>query len=79
MEYLKTYFPLSFKYAKDLANLIIGIILYVVLGAVGGAVIGIFSGIAIIGIFASILGGLLSLYCLSGIVILVLSYLKLLK
>ena len=36
MDLLKKIFPLSFKYVKDVKDLIVGIILYVIGGAIGG-------------------------------------------
>ena len=38
MEMLKKFFPLSFKYADTVANLIIGILIYLVAGAVAVAI-----------------------------------------
>ena len=49
MDALKKFFPLSFKYTKDVANLIIGIIIYLVVGAVAGILIGVLALIPIIG------------------------------
>ena len=40
MDLLKKIFPLSFKYADTVANLIIGILIYVVAGAVVGVILG---------------------------------------
>ena len=81
MDTLKSLFPLSFKYTKDVANLIIGILIYIVVGAIGGVLIGIVGGlpIAILGWAARIVGGLLDLYCVAGIVIQVLVFAKVLK
>ena len=39
MDALKKIFPLSWKYTKDVANLLIGIIIYIVVGIVAGVVI----------------------------------------
>ncbi len=70
---LKKIFPLSFKYVKDITNLIIGIIIYVVLGAIGGVLIGL---VPIVGL---IIGGLLDLYVAIGVVLLILAFLKIIK
>lgn len=79
MDMLKKIFPLSFKYLKDVPNLIIGIVLYIVAGAVGGVLIGLLSKIKIIGIIFGIVGGLIDLYVVVGIVILLLAYFKVIK
>ena len=79
MDMLKQLFPISFKYTKDLANLIIGILIYIVVGAVIGFLIGILVNIPIIGIIFSIVGTLVEIYNIAGIVILILVFLKVLK
>lgn len=79
MDALKTFFPLSFKYVKDVANLIIGILIYIIVGTVGGALIGFLHAIPVVGWIAGIVGSLLSLYCVAGIVIQVLVFAKVLK
>ncbi len=79
MDTLKKLFPLSFNFAKDVANLIIGILIYIVVGAIGGVLIGVVGAIPVIGIFARILGILLDVYVIAGIVIQVLVFAKVLK
>lgn len=79
METLKKLFPLSFKYLKDVASLIIGTLIYLVVDIVLGVVIGLCSHLPLIGWIISIAGGLVGLYCLAGIVILFLAYFKVLK
>jgi len=79
MDLLKKLFPVSFKYADTVANLIIGILIYVVGGAVAGAVIGFLSAIPVIGFVFSLVGSLLGIYCFAGIVIEVLLFAKVLK
>ncbi len=79
MDILKKVFPLSFSLVKDVASLIIGIIIYVVVGAVAPIVLGILGFIPIIGWILSIVTALLGIYCLAGIVILCLVYFKVLK
>ena len=39
MEFLKKYFPLSFKRVDDVANLIVGILIYVIAAIVVGAIL----------------------------------------
>lgn len=79
MDMLKKVFPISFKYADTVANLIIGILIYLVGGAVAGAVIGWLSAIPLIGLVFSLVGSVLGIYCLAGIVIEVLLFVKVLK
>lgn len=79
MDLLKKLFPISFKYADTVANLIIGILIYVVGGAVAGAIIGWLSLIPIIGLIFSLVGTVLGIYCLAGVVIEVLLFAKVLK
>ena len=79
MDTLKTFFPLSFKYVQDVASLIIGILIYIVAGTVGGALIGLLHSIPVLGWIAGIVGSLLGLYCTAGIVIQILVFAKVLK
>lgn len=79
MDLLKKIFPLSFKYAKDVANLIVGIIVYLVVAAVGGIVIWLASLVPIVGWIIGALGGLLDLYVAVGVVLQILVFLKVVK
>lgn len=79
MDKLKLLFPISFKYADSVANLIIGILIYVVGSAIAGAILGWLSIIPIVGLIFSLMGSVLGIYCLAGIVIEVLLFAKVLK
>ena len=79
MDTLKKFFPLSFKFAKDVANLIIGIIIYVAIGAIAPAILGILGFLPIIGWILGIVSSLVGIYCLAGIVIQILVFAKVLK
>lgn len=79
MDLLRKIFPLSFKYAKDVTNLIVGIIIYLVTAAIGGFVIWLASLVPIIGWFVGALGGLLDLYVAVGVVLQILVFLKIVK
>lgn len=87
METLKKFFPLSFKYAKDVANLIIGIIVYLIVGVAASALIWLATAIvgwipvvgALVGWACGIIGALVDIYVVAGIVILVLAFLKIVK
>lgn len=78
MDMLKKFFPFSFK-AKEVKDLIINIVIYLVVSIVGGWVLGLLGGIPLIGAVAGLVSSLLGLYCLVGIVLAVLDYLKILK
>ena len=84
MDALKKIFPLSFKYTKDVPNLIIGILIQFVVGVLAGASIFIATKITgwlplvggLIGWALGVVGSLIGLYVLAGIVIQILVYCK---
>ncbi len=79
MDFLKAFFPLSFK-ATEVAKLVIAIIVYLVAGAVISWALSLLSIIPLLGviiaIFAKLIMALVDIYCLAGIVIAVLCFLK---
>ena len=79
MDILKTLFPFSFKEKNAVADLVVNIIFYGVVGFIAGAAIWLLSKIPIIGVLISILGGAVDLYITIGIVLSVLHYTKVLK
>ena len=79
MDMIKKIFPYSFG-VKDVTNLAIKIAVYLVVGVIVGLLCGIIGLIPILGpIIGWLVGGVVGLYNLAGIVIAVLSYLKVLK
>lgn len=84
---MKGFFPLSFKYSKDLVSMIFGIVVYLVVAAVAGVLIwiaGMLSGwvpIAgvVIGWILSIASIIVEVYTIAGIVVLILAFLKVVK
>lgn len=78
MDILKKLFPVSFN-AKEKEPFIISLIIYVVLAVVGGLVLGFLSGIPVVGIIVSIVGGILDLYALIGIVLAILVFVKVIE
>ena len=84
MDALKQLFPLSFKYTKDVPNLIIGILIQIVVGLLAGALIvlagmvtGWIPGVGgLIGWALRIVGILVEVYVVAGIVIQVLAFCK---
>ena len=78
MDILKKAYPHAFK-ANELKDFIVALIIYVLIDAVCGAVIGLLAQIPLIGLVFSILGSLIGLYALIGIVLSVLVFAKVLK
>lgn len=78
MDILKKFFPYSFG-VKDLTDMIVKIIVYVVVGAIASVLIGLLKEIFIIGAIIGALGGLVDLYCTVGIVLAILDHFKVLK
>lgn len=86
MDMLKKFFPYSFG-AKDVTALVIKIIVYVVAMVIGGLLLGLIGLIsgwipvlgAIIGWILGAIGTVIEVYCVIGIVLAILDYLKLLK
>ncbi|MBE6889282.1 MAG: hypothetical protein E7485_04640 [Ruminococcaceae bacterium] len=87
MDILKTLFPISYKKSDTVNNLVIGILIYVVIGIIAGALIALpamlLGGIPVVGTILcwvlGIIGSLVGLYTLAGVVIIVLVYLKIMK
>ena len=87
MDALKKFFPLSWKFTKDPANLVIGIIIYVAASIVAGLLVALAVGLAywipILGVVLAFLfgsvGSAVTFYSYAGIVILILVYCKVIK
>ena len=79
MDMLKKFFPYSFAAKKDVAALVINIIVYIVVGFIAGALIGLLWWVPIVNIITGILGSAIELYILIGLVLTVLDYCKILK
>ena len=79
MEQLKKLFPLSFG-LEDVKKLVIAIVIYLVVDLVCGLVCSILGIIPLLdGIAAWVLGTLVGIYTLVGIVLAVLSFLKIVQ
>lgn len=86
MDALKKIFPYSFG-AKDTGAFVIKIIVYIVATIIGSVLLGLTGAITgwipvvgtLVGIILGAIGTLIDVYCVAGIVILVLVYLKVLK
>ena len=79
MDLIRKLFPISFKYTASVGSLIIGILIYIVGGAIAGLLIGLLTGLPLIGWLFGLVGSLLGLYTTVGIVLEVLAFLKVLK
>ncbi len=87
MDALKKIFPLSFKRTDSVGNLIVGILIYLVVGIIAGALIGLAPAITgwipavggLIGWVCGIIGGLVDVYVLIGIVVQVLAFVGVIK
>ncbi len=78
MDMLKKIFPFSFK-SKEVKDLVINIVIYLVASIVGGWLLGLLGGIPLLGVIFDLIGSLFGLYCLVGIVLAVLDFFKILK
>ena len=84
MDSLKKLFPLSWSYTKGVGNLIVGILLYVLVGIVAGALIwlaGFVTGwIPVLGMLVGwvlrVIGILVDVYVIAGIVLQILVFCK---
>ncbi len=86
MDILKKVFPFSWKYTKDVPNLIIGIVIQLLVGILAGVAIwlaGFLTGIpllgAVIALVLRIIGGAIDAYVLVGIVLQILVFAKVIK
>ena len=80
MDILKRFWPLPFKVKKgDLGSFLIQLILFIIVCAVAGLVIGLLAKIPVIGIIFSIIGSLIGIYGFIGIVVCILRFLGFLK
>ena len=78
MDKLKKIFPYSFG-AAGVKALVIKIVVYIVVGFVVGLVLGLLGAIPLLGIIFRIIGWVVDIYCLVGIILAVLDYMKVLK
>lgn len=87
MNYLKNCYPLSWKYSASVSDVIVGILIYIIIGACA-AVIMILSGVLLgwipflgklLGVLLSIAGAIVDIYVISGIVIQLLVFFKIIQ
>ncbi len=75
MNLLKTLWPTPFKIKKgSLGSFLVQLIIFIVLCAVLGWLIGFLSGVPIVGILFTIIGSLMGIYSVVGIVLCILAF-----
>ncbi len=79
MDTLIKFFPYSFKEKKDVAALIVNILVHIVVGFAVGVVGALLGFIPFVGFLITILVSAVDLYILIGIVLSVLDYFKVIK
>lgn len=80
MDFLKQLWPTPFKIKeKDVASFIIQLVIFIIICAVVGFLIGILAKIKIIGVIFSIIGGVVELYGLIGIILCILKFVGVVK
>ena len=75
---VKKYFPHAFK-AKDVKSLIIGLIVYALIAFVSGLVLGLLGIIPILGFIFRVIGWLFEVYCIAGVIITILVFIKVIQ
>lgn len=80
MDMLKKLWPTPFKIErKNLTSFLVQLIIFIVVCAVVGVLIGVLSSIPILGIIFWIVGSLLEIYSIVGVVLCVLVFLDVIK
>lgn len=80
MDMLKKIWPTPFKIAeKDATSFIVQLIIFIVVCAIAGILIGILANIPVIGIIFSVLGSLIELYSFIGIILCIVKFLGVIK
>lgn len=75
---IKPYFPQAFG-ANSIKSLVIAVLIYAVVTFVAGLVIGLLDWIPILGFILKIVGWLINVYCVVGIILAILVFLKVVK
>ena len=80
MDLLKKIWPTPFKIKeKDVQSFLIQLIIFIVVCAVVGILIGVLAKIPLVGVIFSIVGAVVELYGLVGIILCILQFLGVLK
>lgn len=78
LDAIKKYFPHAFK-ANDVKSLIIGLVVYALIAFVAGLVLGFLGIIPIIGFVFGVIGWLVEIYCIAGVILTILAFLKIVQ
>ncbi|MBQ8173972.1 MAG: hypothetical protein IJ009_01070 [Clostridia bacterium] len=80
MDFLKKLWPTPFKIKKgNVVSFVVQLLIFLVLTALFGWLIGLLAGLPIVGIVFSIVGSLMGIYTLVGAVLCLLKFLDLIK
>ncbi len=80
IDYLKMIWPTPFKVQeKNVVSLVIQLVIFLVVCAVAGVLLGWLTGIPVVGFIFGILGSLMGIYSLVGIVLAVLKFLGMVR
>ena len=81
MDFLKKFWPLSFKNNDSVANLVIGVIIYVVINSIAGVLLPVVANFLPLMLAwpFKIVGTLIGIYATAGIVLKFLAYFNVLK
>ena len=80
MDMLEKFWPTPFKVKeKDVNSFVVQLIIFVIVCAVAGAIIGLLAKIPLIGLIFGIIGGLVELYGTIGVVLCILKFCGFLK
>ena len=80
MDMLKKFWPTPFKIKeKDIASFLIQLLIFIVVCAIVGWLIGVLAGIPVLGLIFKLLGALIEIYGFVGIVLCVLKFLGIVK
>lgn len=80
MDYLKMIWPTPFKVQeKNVVSLVFQLVIFLVVCAIAGVLLGWLTGIPVVGFIFGILGGLMGIYSLVGIVLAVLKFLGMVR
>lgn len=78
MNLLRKLWPFSFE-TKSVSDLVLKAILYVILAALFSILMGVVSNIVVLNVIMTIVGTLADIYLLVGLILLFLSYFKVIK
>ena len=78
LDAIKKYFPQAFA-SVDVKSLIIALVIYAVIACVAGFVLGLLSIIPILGFIFRVISWVIELYCVAGIILAILVFIKVIQ